>query len=383
MRLLLPILMVACTSSPPKLNQAFTQVEIFTEREPDAAADYFVQVISKANDSLHIALPAGENEDVTSAIIDAWDRGLEVEVVTDIDRADDAGIAAMIGAEIPVTLADGEITYFDFNVNDDVSWNSDQTLMTHSFVIADRRRLVNSSGVGFLRSGPTVVVEAVSEEIVEDFLSEHNQVFGGADATSTTAYSGLAKSVADFRWLYKTQTDVQLEIWFGPQERLTKRVIDSVYGAKASIHVLTDDFSNEGLARALDHKARDGFNVQVVVGPNFSTSYPKLSAVLQEETPNLPKFQVTGVESVPTVVLIDMDKARDNHQYASRGMVLSHDLYSAARLHNERGLSTEVVNDQLIDGNLWVFNDHNEPSAELKALFAVWEDARADAVEMP
>jgi len=375
MRLLLPLFLVACSSSPPKLGQIFSQVEVFTEEDPAVASDYFVDVVGRARDSLHIALPAGENEALTDAIVAAWDRGVEVEVVTDIDQSADPGIVALIASEIPVTLADGEITYFDFNVNDDVSWRSAQTLMTHAFVIADRRRLVNASSMGWLRTGPTVVMDVDSEEIVEDYLSEHNQVFGGADATSTTAYDGLAKSIADYRWLYHTQTDVQLEVWFGPQERLTKRVIDAVYGARASVYVLTDDFANEGLAHALQAKAADGFDVQVIVGPSFGASSAILSRVLEDETPNLPKFQVAGVESLPTLVLVDYEKARDNHRYRSRAMVLSHDLYSAARLHR----SQEVVNDQLIDGNLWVFNDYDTPSAELQAMLALWEDAFANA----
>jgi len=375
MRTLLPLLLVACTASPPKLGQIFSQVEVFTEDDPSAASEYFIDVVDRSRDTLHIALPAGENEALADAIIAAFDRGVEVEVVTDIDQAADLGTAALIDAAVPVTLADGEITYFDFNVNDDVSWRSDQTLMTHAFMIADRRRLVNASSMGWMRTGPTVIMDVVSEELVEDFLSEHNQVFGGVDATATTAFDGLAKSIADYRWLYHTQTDVQLEVWFGPQERLTKRVIDAVYGARASVYVLTDDFANEGLAHALQAKAADGFDVQVIVGPGFGSTSTILSRVLEDETPNLPKYQVTGVDSVPTVVLVDFEKARDNHRYRSRAMVLSHDLYSAARLHRNQ----EVVNDQLIDGNLWVFNDDNTPSAELLALLALWEDAFANA----
>ena len=378
MRLLLPLVLVGCSSSAPKMNQAQTQVEVFTEADPADATEYFLDVIKGAKESLHVALPAGENERVTDAIIEAWESGVDVEVVTDIDQAEDPGIAAILAAEIPTTLADGEITYFDFTANDDVAWASAETLMTHSFVIADRRHMVNSTGIGWAQTGPTVVIDVISEEIVEDHLSEHNQVFGGADATSTTAYDGLAKSVADYRWLYNTQTDVQLEIWFGPQERLTKRVIDAVYGARASIHVITDDFANEGLARALDQKAADGFDVQVIVGPSFGSSAAILSRVLEDETPNLTKYRVTSVESLPTLVFIDFEKARDSHRYQSRAMVLSHDLYSAARLHR----SQEVINDQLIDGNLWVFNDYDEPSAELKALFAIFEDALATAQEM-
>ena len=97
-----------------------------------------------------------------------------------------------------------------------------------------------------------------------------------------TAFSNMQKSIADNRWLYRTQSSLDLEVWLGPQERLTKRIIDAVYGARSSVRVLTNDFANEGLTQALQAKAGHGFNVQVIVGPGMRGSNSALSRFFEK-----------------------------------------------------------------------------------------------------
>ena len=193
----------------------------------------------------------------------------------------------------------------------------------------------------------------------------------------------MQKSIADNRWLYPTQTDVMLEVWLGPQERLTKRIIDGVYGARSDIRVLTNDFSNEGLAKALQEKAEWGFDVEVIVGPAFKDSHSKYSRRLEDSTDDVDKFQVTEGAEVPTVVLIDFKKADDGLRHTSRAFVLSHDLYSAVRIDDseqpdlvdDEEVIPGVTNDQLIDGNLWVLDDGSGGvSDELLLLETLYEN---------
>lgn len=362
--------LAACTA--PDLAESFNHLEVELVDGEDAVVAAFVDLADVASDSLHVALPAGESIALGEAILDAWDRGVEVEVVTDVDRADDAAIDLLLQSEVPVTLADDGIQYFDFNQNVDVSWTSEQTIMSHAFAVADRQRIVAANRAGFLGDEPRVLFRLEGEEIVEDILTEHNQVFGGADAVATTAFDGMAKSVADARWLYRTQSDLDLQIWFGPQERLTKRVIDQVYAARANVWVMTDDFANEGLAKALQDKAAWGFDVKVVVGPGFGSTSSLLSNLLRQ-TPDVEKVQVTDAGHLPTIVLVDFQNARDGLKHTSYAYVLTHDLYSAARIY--RG--AEVVNDQLIDGALWVVSDYGaidaRENAELVALYEFFQ----------
>jgi hypothetical protein len=358
-------------------------VELFIEDSSDGANAHVIALLEAAEHTAHISLPAGSDTQLTDAILATWERGIEVEVTTDYDQVvvdtfeldghePDEGLIELIEAGVPVQLADAAVGYFDFSLKDDVSWSSEQVIMSDATVIVDQRQIVNATHLGDTLDGYRVVFNVVSEDLGEDLETEHNQLFGGADATSMTAYSNMQKSIADNRWLYRTQTGVDLEVWLGPQERLTKRIIDAVYGARSSIRVLTNDFANEGLTQALEAKGSYGFVVEVVYGPKFASSNSALSRVLKNETPNVDKWEVNTYERVPTLILIDEDEARDGNTYPSRAFVLSHDLYSAARLYKDQ----EVISDQLLDGNLWVLNDFNSDSPELAALRELWETYR-------
>ena len=365
---MISLLLIACT--PPAYNELFNDVDVTIAPEAATVSDAFVDAITGADDSLHIALPAGEDTAVTDAIIAAWDRGLRVEVVTDIDRRDDPGIAALVDTGVPTTLADDGLLYFEFTVNRDVQWDSAQTVMSHAYIVADALRITTASSAGDLQTGPRVLLQLRGETIVEDLLTEHNQLFGGIDATSVTAFDSPAKSIADSRWSYPLAKDAGLEMWFGPQERLTKRVIDAVYGARSAVWILTDELANQGLAAALEEKAGWGFDVKVAVGPRFASTSPGLAQTLLDDTPNVDKVQVTSVDQLPTVVLIDLPPDAEGYAPMAKGMVITHSLVSSSRLYG----GETVITDQLIDGALWVLTDTSNARTELLPLDALFRD---------
>ena len=358
------LLAVSCS---PSYEASEFRHEVSTHvTDADGTIARMVSAIESAERSLDVALPVFTNTDLSDALIAANERGVALRVLTDIDRIDDAGTQAILAADIPITLADDELAYFDFNINDDVRFASDKVRMSHSWVLVDEERATIASFAGSDTPGARVVFELRGEDLLEDLWTEHNQVFGGSDATAVTAFDDSAKSIADFRWLYPTDSQMALQIWFGPQERLTKRLIDAVYTAKSSIWVSSELLINEGMIRALQFKARDGFDVRVVVGSQQPTIFnPRTpESLLPSETPDVPKRRVDA-EVVPTMLLIDFETARDGNDYPTRGFVLSHDLVSASRLYQ----LVPVANDQLIDGNLIVLEDwKDDPHPDLVAL---------------
>ena len=283
---------------------------------------------------------------------------------------------ALEEAGLQVRYADDAVTYFDFAINADVSWSSEQVVMSNTVLVTDELEVLSASHLG-TGEGTRLLWRGRGEDIGGDFAAEHNQIFGGTDAAARTTYDSLAKSVTDARWSYPTQTDLSLELWFGPQERLVKRMIDYTYGARGSIWLMTDDLADEGMIKALYAKAVDGFDVRVLVGPRFGTSSPNSSAILTRETPGMAKRQLTD-DVVPTMMLVDLKRDRLGRYNTARGMMLSHPVWSANRLF----AGTEVITDQLVDGNLWVLDDFGAPSAELLTLEAVFEDAWEQGVAL-
>ena len=374
MRGLLSILLVASACTAPNASEMFNQIDLELVDGAIDTNDAFVSVIDGATDSLAIALPIGTDTTLTDSIIDAHERGVAVEVVLDYDARAEEGFAALIDAGVPHKLADDGLGYFEFSFNADVSWSSEQTIMSSAFVVADQQSFISSTTAGGLQAGPRVLVSGIGENLVEDLLSEHNQLFGDADAVAVTAFDAPAKSIVDNRWSYWMSSGPQLELWFGPQERVTKRIIDAVYGAKSSVWVMTDDFANEGLRRALQTKASQDFDIRVITGPNLGNSSSALMRDFQTKTDDVWKREVASGR-VPTLVFVDVEPARDGRYYPAQVFIVSHDLYSSARFFK----TTEVVTSQLIDGTLWVVNDPTHMSEELTDLVGLWNDT-VDAV---
>lgn len=358
--------MLGCAPAPP-LSDAFHQVNVDVVDGHDAVRDAFVSAVETAETRAQVLLPGLTDDALANAMVDAHNRGVLVEVATDVDVADDAGFAILEAAGVPVTYGDDAVSYFDFAINADVSWTSDQVVMTHAMVITDNVNVVSASNF-MAGEGQRLLWQGRGEDLGNDMSLEHIQVFGGLDASSRTAYDSLAKSVADPRWMYPTQTDHMLEIWLGPQERVIKRVIDYTYGARANIWVMTDDLADEGLIRALYAKRVDGFDVRVLVGPNFGRSAPNSSAVLLRETAGLEKRQISDAV-VPTMVLIDTVRDRTGRYNTARGIGVSHPIWSANRLF----AGAEVQTDQLADGNMWILDDYSEPSGDLLELIELFE----------
>ena len=377
-------LFALCACSAPDLGAAFLQSDLqIVGRDDSTTVDArFAEAIRGAKESVKVAIPAGERTDVAEAVLEMWERGLEVEVVTDFDQQTDPGIAMLIDAEVPVTLADDGLSYFDFNVNQDITFDSTDTVMTHAMVIVDDATVHAATSAGYDVVQDVVMYSFQGEDLVIDIGLEHNQVFGGSDAVATTAFDGMAKSIADYRWRYPTQTDLDLEVWFGPQERLIKRVIDAIYSARGSVHVLTNDFTAQGMAYALQDKAELGFIVNVIVGPDFSAADNQLSRPLVTDAPDVGKFRFNGGEDVPTVILVDYRDGLDGNRYVTRAFVLTHDLYSTNRSDGATAFGDGLLgqpNDQLMDGAMWTLVDYDEPSPEVEALFQLWEAHLAES----
>ena len=374
----LPLVCAACAVPEPSQLFEDAAIEVLGT---GAAESRFVDAVYAADQSLHVALSDATNPELMEALLARWeevqdDPTFDFEVIVDFDSQGADGVAALLNAEAPVTLADGGLEYFEFLLNDEVRWRSEQTLMTHAYVVVDRLSVVSATSAGHLRPGPRVVLSLRGENLIEDLLIEHNQIFGGIDATATTAFDAPAKSIADFRWLYQTAGEADLQMWFSPQERTTKRVIDAVYGARSSVWVLTNDLANEGLANALREKARfrcNGapcFDVRVVVGNRFGDASQPLSDILLEGNAGPQVRQVPGPTQLPTLVLVDLLPDAEGFYPEAMGMILSHDLVSSARLYRNR----PVITDQLIDGALFVVSDTTSNHTQLADLEALFEE---------
>ena len=373
----LSLLMLTACEAPS--DATMHQIGVSVTPDAQTTNDAFISLIDAATDSLVVALPQGHDELISLALIEAANAGVSVEVIADVDNSDEPVFSALDDADIEVTYGDHGIGYFDFALNEDLSWQSAQVQMTHAFVIADHVSAAVATNAGSKDDTAGQVLFSVQgEDLIDDLWIEYNQISGGTDAAELTYYSGASKSIADYRWIYPMHTGATLEVWFGPQERLVKRIIDATYGARSNIYVMTNDFTDAGLAIALQAKAATGFNVKVVVGEAFGSSSTALSDILKFDTPDVSKRRTMAGDQ-PTIVLVDTETGRDGRMHTTRAFVLSHDIYSATRIFDTAGATTGdncslcVTTDQYIDGSLWVINDYGTSSEEIATLSATFD----------
>lgn len=347
-----------------------------------------VAMIGGAKDRVWVALEDFESEPIADALIQAQARGVEVKVVGDEDHIDQAGFARLLerdGGLKPleqpvfcgepaadggptvtrrsVCLGDGALAYSPAP-NSAIRREGDQNRMTHNLVVVDGRDVLNLSG-GFWAGDEDrfqVGVRATGQDIGRDFEDEVNQMYGGVFATTLSAFNGPLKSDTNNRVWYPTNEGA-LEVYFGPQERLVKRVIDEVYSARASVFIVAEELTNGYLADALRYKAVNGFKVGVVVDVDGArvpfTETNNLAdtfAGLREGDDVLPDLrQARGLKQ--TVIILDSDASPINgKRYRTRVLVLSQPLLESFSFASTGAQTTPRAADPFTDGNLWVIS---------------------------
>jgi phosphatidylserine/phosphatidylglycerophosphate/cardiolipin synthase-like enzyme len=373
-------LLALATACTPELDGYLLGAQMITGEPVESVNARLATLADAATTTLDVALPTLTDPTLTEALTAAWSRGVDVQVATDAQSADSAGIAALAAAGVPLRLADDDLAFFDFSQNTDVSWTGDQVQMTHSFAVADGVQWLLASRAGTEDDGPLVAVDGFGQDVAEVLRAEHIQVFGGSDATALDAYSAANKSVGDPRGWFPTDGPEMLEVRFGPQDRLIKTLIDATWGARSSVRLVTEDITDAGLGTALAAKAADGFDVEVIVGASFGTTTPSATNAFLAAATGVRILQNTAVGTLPTMMFLDLEEARDGRYHEPRVLTLTHPVWSASRLSG----ATEVVTDQYCDGTLFGLSVRGlPPTRAIVDLANTLLAIQNDAMELP
>lgn len=369
------LLLGACVPEAPTGDELFTRVEFVqaTPGESDVEARA-IQIIDEATESCFLAAETFTSEPVADALIAAQGRGVDVKVVGDADLASQPGFERLqaslqpVFGQVPIRYGDGPLAY-NPQLVDIVQRAGDHNRMTHNFVVCDERRVLTMTG-GF---GPTDVhqvgLDALSFLMGQDFADEFTQLYGGTFASTLSTFNGPLKSITDAREHYDSDQG-RVQIYFGPQERLMKRVIDRVYTARASVQVIAEEFTSRELADALRYKAEAGFTVEVVIAAGNedvpSSRYDSLVsafATLDNATVKL------APEVAMNVVLVDAEVSPiDGARHAESAMFLSEPILSGTSTV-EGQVTTSRASDAFSDANMFVFNrTRDEPRWQFDAV---------------
>ncbi|MFB6265255.1 MAG: hypothetical protein ABEL76_16775 [Bradymonadaceae bacterium] len=398
---------IGCTKGP--VEEEFER-EIDYFPSPDGAGApvraRLLDDLAEADNQIKAAISEPAMTDtLAGTLVDAHDRGVDVRIVADVDAKSAQPFQVLEKAGVPVVYGDGQLQYLpnpnlaqianscemkkkrrvvvcrqqqgsspcesggSTSTAPAVCRPSSFNYMSHTFFAIDEQTLWNLAG----RTGAgTVAWRAESEVFHEDFLREFRQLAGGVFATNLDTYNGPNKSRTDDQVVYRTD-EGKMNLRFNPQERLMKHVVDEAYAAKSSVRIVTPSLTNPFLLDALEYKANNGFEVEILVG-NAQPEKGPARARLAE----LGARQIDAGRELPSIVLIDSQK-KDGEQWPRQAMALSHALWhaqpSANRPPPEDTTVPEPANrvivfpsDQFVDGNMWKLYETSANSGEVEEI---------------
>lgn len=186
---------------------------------------------------------------VTDALIRAQQRGVQVRLVIEGDSQGRAGPRELLRAGVPVVIEQGD------------------ALMHHKFVVLDGRTVWtgswNFSYSETYRNDNNVVI-ITSTKVAENYTTEFEEMFThrlfGADSPANTPHPQVRIG------------DIEVQIYFSPDDRPQPQIVAALKAAQSSIHFMAFALTDNDIAGVLTRKHREGTLVRGVVEASQSTA---------------------------------------------------------------------------------------------------------------
>lgn len=384
----LAVVDAGCSNDRPPMTEAFNQADYYVggPEQTEMRRAELIADIDAAGESIDIAVSRLVDQEVAQALLDAKERGVEVRVVSDWDswtspEQADAGLKMLEDNEVLPVYGDGSLSYLpeptlasvlsNCQVYDDPQYKvcsqgqasgqgtmvrpGSYNLMSHNFAVIDEEVVWNFPPLDDSQQD-WIGWRIESSLLAYDFAHEFQQMYGGTFATTLDVYNGPLKSSTDYNVRYFTDKG-EMKVWFNPQERLLKTVIDEVYKARSSVWVMTDNLANLDLIDALEYKNNNGFDVRVMIHPDHQAvgeSKDRLDAMGVRYAPD-------GRDHLPTLIVIDQKTDRTGRDRPRKVLALSHPLMRARPFDTEYNDQADKVfiypSDLFTDGNLWLVQE--------------------------
>ncbi len=365
-----------------------------------------VAELDGAMNRIDAAIAGLDDDEIVAALIDAADRGVRVRVVGDASQENDDGFADLVDhPDIDVVFGNGELAYLpdptlspllevcathdsgDYitctrsstvtgpaNTPNIMARPDNYNVMSHTFFLIDATYLWNITAPLTGDQGLWLAFRAMSEEMTRSFEREFRQMHGGVFATTLSVYNGPLKSITHTEPARFTNRGM-LRVRFNPQERLVKNVIDEIYRARSSVFLMTENLQNRDMINALRYKHEAGFEVRVLVGQSQGATGQELL----DEIDGLNVVQApASLGRLPTFVVLDSERDRNNNQPPRTVQILSHELWRSEPFEVLANLPDDLVriypSDTFADGVLWeLVENWTVPTPALAEFVQTWE----------
>lgn len=212
--------------------------------------------IERARVSVDVAAYELNLDTITSALLTAHRRGIQVRLVIDSHSTDEPAVQKLQDAGVPVVEDQRE------------------PLMHHKFIVLDGE--VVWTGSWNLTANDTDrnnnnVVRIVSSMLAENYTTEFEEMFihraFGPDSLPNTPYPHIIVSDS-------AGGEIELASYFAPEDQVADQIIALLEEARSSIRFMAFSFTDDRIGRVLLEKARSGLIVQGVFEKrNSGTAY--------------------------------------------------------------------------------------------------------------
>jgi len=229
---------------------------------PDAAKftggpdEALARAIRGAKTSVDVAAYSLSLYSVRDALIEAHQRGVRVRLVMESDNMETQTVEDLRDAGIPML---GDRT---------------EGLMHNKFMVIDNKEVWTGSmnySIAGTYADNNNVLRLRSTRIAKDYATEFEEMFTsnhfGPDTVPATPYPeiGLGGGL--------------VEVYFSPDDGVSKRLVELLNSADKSIYFLAYSFTSDDLAQAVIARFKSGVTVSGVfdsaqVGSNLGTEYP-------------------------------------------------------------------------------------------------------------
>ncbi len=216
------------------------------ERQANGLHDQLVSFIDSAEESLDIALFELGLPAVEQAILNAYQRGVEVRLVADATTASRRdNFDTLKSAGIPIQFVSGQCKGFP-------------RLMHHKFLIRDNEAVWTGSYNPTQRATFSyfeVGLQLPYSAMAEVYAKEFEQLFAGRSGQDKTDNN---------REQIRVEDGPHMEAYFSPSDSTERRLVQAIDQASQEIHIAMFFLTNDEIARALLRAHDQGVDIHAV-----------------------------------------------------------------------------------------------------------------------
>ena len=269
-------------------DENFSNGMVADGESADVMEDAIIDLIDAAQHTLSICTYNTNRENIVDALRRAYDRGVEVRLITDVDR-NNFGLQS----NIPFPILRGAIG---------------DGIMHNKFIITDAEfddlAWVQTGSVNYtdfqMTEDPNHAIMIQDKALAQVYLIEFNEMWGSSSLTPNLVNSKFGDKKSDNTPHFLNINGIEVESYFSPSDNTDSFIMDRIDAAQEEINVAMLIFTRWELRDAIIAAHNRGVTIKMIIEDE------------ENSRDNLDRFDQAGL----TTYYIDDNPTLMHHKYA-------------------------------------------------------------------